>query len=85
MAPSSSRQGETGAVSSDTRSGSTGLNIWVFLFASILARGLRFFLVAALLWKFGAPIRDFIERRLGLMFSLAMALLVGGFYVVTFL
>jgi membrane protein YqaA with SNARE-associated domain len=66
-------------------SGSTGLNIWVFLIASILARGLRFFLVAALLWKFGAPIRDFIERRLGLMFSLAMALLVGGFYVVKFL
>ena len=66
-------------------SGSTGLNIWVFLIASILARGLRFFLVAALLWKFGAPIRDFIERRLGLMFSLAMALLVGGFYAVKFL
>jgi hypothetical protein len=57
----------------------------VFLIASIVARGLRFFLVAALLWKFGAPIRDFIERRLGLMFTVAMALLVGGFYVVKLL
>ena len=66
-------------------SGSTGLNLWVFIIASILARGLRFFLVAALLWKFGAPIRDFIERRLGLMFTLAMALLIGGFYAVKFL
>lgn len=60
-------------------SGSTGLNIWVFTFASIVARGLRFFIVAGLLWKFGAPIRDFIERRLGLMFTLFIVLLVGGF------
>lgn len=66
-------------------SGSTGLNLGVFLVASFFARGLRFFLVAALLWKFGAPIRDFIERRLGLMFTLAMALLIGGFYAVKFL
>ena len=46
---------------------------------------LRFFIVAALLWKFGAPIRDFIERRLGLMFILFVILLAGGFYVVKFL
>ncbi len=63
-------------------SGSTGLNIWVFVLSSILARALRFFIVAALLWKFGAPIRAFIEKRLGLMFSLAMALLIGGFVMV---
>jgi membrane protein YqaA with SNARE-associated domain len=60
-------------------SGSTGLDIWVFTFASVLARGLRFFIVAGLLWKFGVPIRDFIERRLGLMFTLFMALLIAGF------
>ena len=36
-------------------------------------------MVAALLWKFGAPIRDFIERRLGLMFTLFVVLLLGGF------
>ena len=60
-------------------SGSTGLDLVVFTFASLLARGLRFFVVAALLWKFGAPMRDFIERRLGLMFTLFVLLLVGGF------
>jgi membrane protein YqaA with SNARE-associated domain len=60
-------------------SGSTGLDLWVFTIASVLARGLRFFIVASLLWKFGAPIRDFIERRLGLMFTLFVVLLVGGF------
>lgn len=66
-------------------SGATGLNFGVFMVASIIARGLRFFIVAALLWKFGAPIRDFIERRLGLMFALFCILLLGGFYVVKFL
>lgn len=62
-------------------SGSTGLDIWVFTFASVVARGLRFFIVAALLWRFGAPIRDFIERRLGLMFTLFVVLLIAGFAV----
>jgi membrane protein YqaA with SNARE-associated domain len=63
-------------------SGTTGLNFAVFMMASVLARGLRFFVVAALLWKFGPPIRTFIERRLGLMFSLFVAGLIGGFLVI---
>ncbi|MBK5934146.1 membrane protein YqaA with SNARE-associated domain [Rhodovulum imhoffii] len=66
-------------------SGATALNIWVFMMASILARGLRFFLIAALLWKFGGPIRDFIERRLGLIFTLFVVILLGGFYLVKFI
>jgi membrane protein YqaA with SNARE-associated domain len=66
-------------------SGSTGLDLVVFTFASILARGLRFFIVAALLWKFGAPIRDFIERRLGLVFSLFMIALIGGFVLLRYI
>ena len=63
-------------------SGWTGMPLFTFILTSILARGLRFYIVALLLWKFGAPIRDFIERRLGLMFMLFCALLLGGFYVV---
>ncbi len=66
-------------------SGATALNLPVFILASIVARGLRFFIVAALLWKFGTPIRDFIERRLGLMFTLFVVLLLGGFYVLRYL
>ena len=66
-------------------SGVTQLNLGVFMVASVIARGLRFFIVAALLWKFGAPIRDFIERRLGLMFTLFVVLLAGGFYVVKYI
>ncbi|MCF6273208.1 MAG: DedA family protein [Rhodobacteraceae bacterium] len=66
-------------------SGSTGLDFWVFVMSSTLARALRFFLIALLLWKFGAPIRDFIERRLGLVFIVALTLLLGGFALVKFL
>jgi len=66
-------------------SGATALNLGVFLLASLIARALRFFIVAALLWKFGAPIRDFIEKRLGIVFSVFMALLLGGFVMVRFL
>lgn len=63
-------------------SGVTGLPLPVFIVSSIFARALRFFLVAALLWKFGAPIRDFIEKRLGLMFILFCVLLIGGFAMI---
>lgn len=66
-------------------SGWTGLSLPVFVVSAILARGLRFFVVAGLLWKFGAPIRDFIERRLGLLFTLFMVLLVGGFFLIRYL
>ena len=66
-------------------SGWTAMPLGVFIATSILARGVRFFLVAVLLWKFGEPIRDFIERRLGLMFTIAVALLIGGFVAVRYL
>ena len=66
-------------------SGWTGLPLMTFIITSIIARGLRFYIVAALLWKFGAPIRAFIEKRLGLMFILFVAILGGGFYLVKFL
>ena len=65
-------------------SGVTHLDPFVFGIASLLSRGVRFFLVAALLWKFGAPIRDFIERRLGLVTLVFFVLLIGGFVVLKF-
>ncbi len=63
-------------------SGWTGMPLATFVVTSILARGLRFFIVAGLLWKFGAPIRTFVERQLGLMFVLFFACLVGGFFLI---
>ena len=66
-------------------SGATGLELTTFMVSSVIARGLRFFIIAALLWKFGAPIRDFIERRLGWLFALALVLLIGRFAMVRFI
>ena len=66
-------------------SGWTGMPLMTFVLTSILARGLRFFIVAALLWRFGAPIRDFIEKRLGLMFTLFVILLIGGVFMVRYI
>ncbi len=66
-------------------SGVIGLSLPVFIVSSIIARGMRFFIVAGLLYLFGEPIRTFIEKRLGLMFLLFCVLLIGGFIAVKFL
>lgn len=66
-------------------SGWTGLPLATFLLTAIIARSLRFFFVAALLWRFGAPIRDFIERWLGVLSVLFVLLLFLGFAAVRYL
>ena len=63
-------------------SGFASLDIWAFTLASILARGIRFYLVVALLWHFGVPIRAFIEARLNLLFVIFAVLLIGGLVLV---
>ncbi|MDP5307905.1 YqaA family protein [Paracoccus spongiarum] len=60
-------------------SGGVGMSLPLFVLTSVIGRAARFFIVAGLLWRFGPPIRDFIERRLGLVFTLFMAALIGGF------
>lgn len=66
-------------------SGWTGMPLMTFFVTSIIARGIRFFLVAGLLHYFGTPIRDFIERHLGLALTVFMGVLIGGFALVRFL
>lgn len=66
-------------------SGALKFDLVTFTFASLVCRSLRFFLVAALLWRFGEPIRLFIEERLMLVTSLFAAALVGGFLAIRFL
>jgi len=66
-------------------SGVTLLDPVTFGIASVLARGLRFFAVAALLWWFGEPIRLFIERNLGWLTVLFFVFLFGGFLVLRLL
>jgi len=66
-------------------SGFTAMPLPLFVLTAVLARALRFFFVAALLWQYGAPIRDFIERRLGLVTIVFFVLLLGGFYLTRYL
>lgn len=66
-------------------SGTTGLDLAVFTVSATLARGLRFYLESALLWRFGPPIRAFIEGNLGLLTTAFFVLLIGGFVLVKYL
>jgi membrane protein YqaA with SNARE-associated domain len=66
-------------------SGATGLSFLVFMVASIAARSLIFFVIAGLLYMFGQPIREFIEKRLALMFTIFVVLLFGGFVAIKYL
>ena len=66
-------------------SGMMDLNLAVFTLASVLSRGARFFLLAVLLWKWGAPMEKFIEKNLGWLATLFFLLLVGGFALIKYL
>lgn len=61
------------------------MDILLFTVTSIVVRAMRFYLVAALLWKYGPPVRDFIEKRLGLVTTVFAICLVGGFVLVKLL
>ena len=60
------------------------INFGVFLGASVLSRGLRFFLLAALIFKFGKPIETFIDRYFNLLVTVFGILLIGGFLLIEF-
>ncbi len=61
------------------------INFWGFVLASIVSRGLRFFLVGWLIWRFGAPIKRFIDRYFNLLAIAFTVLLVGSFVVVKYI
>lgn len=62
-------------------SGVAGLDFTVFIAASLVGRGLRFYLEAALLWRFGPPIRGFVEKNLGLVAGAGFVALLAAFLV----
>jgi len=51
----------------------------MFVLASIVGRGARFFIVAGLLWKFGEPMKAFIEKYFNLLSFLFAVVLIGAF------
>ena len=64
--------------------GAFKINFVTFMLMSILSRSARFFLVAAFIYKFGAPVRHFIERYFNILTILFFILLIGGFLVVKY-
>ena len=65
-------------------SGVFKFDFWLFTLASIIGRSTRFFIVAALIWKFGSPIRNFIEKYFNLLSILFIILLIGGFLLIKY-
>ena len=66
-------------------SGIVRLDLGIFIIASILARGIRFYVIAWLLKKFGEPMKTFIEKNLNLLSILFVLLLIGGFAIIKLL
>ena len=64
--------------------GAAAFDFPLFIAASLITRGARFFLLALLLRQFGPPVRVFIEKRLGLITSLVAAGIIGGFLALKF-
>lgn len=66
-------------------SGFAELNLGVFILSSVVARAIRFFAIAALLYWFGKPIRAFIDRWFGLLSIIFVVLLIGGFVALRYI
>jgi membrane protein YqaA with SNARE-associated domain len=64
-------------------SGFAGYNLFWFTVLSIITRGARFYMLAVLLYYWGEPAREFIEKRLGLVLFASVVIIVGGFYAAT--
>jgi membrane protein YqaA with SNARE-associated domain len=65
--------------------GALHFDLAAFILASIVSRAVRFYLVAGLIWKFGEPIRIFIEKRLELVTTAFLGILVAGFFIIKYL
>lgn len=66
-------------------SGFAHYSLFWFVVLSVITRGMRFFLVAGLLYWVGPSARSFIEKRLGLVTALFALVLVAGFAAAVFL
>lgn len=63
-------------------SGAFNINMVMFIIASVISRGARFFLVAFLIWKFGPQIKTFVDKYFNWLAIAFTVLLVGGFIVI---
>jgi membrane protein YqaA with SNARE-associated domain len=65
-------------------SGAFDMNIVMFIIASVISRGARFFLVAYLIWKFGPSIKNFIDKYFNWVALGFTAMLIGGFIMINY-
>ena len=65
--------------------GFIGMNLVTFLFASIISRSISFMIVGVLFRLFGAPIKRFIDKYLGLVTAAFIVLVIAGFAAITLL
>jgi membrane protein YqaA with SNARE-associated domain len=65
--------------------GAAAFSLPIFMAASLATRGIRFFLVAGLLYWIGPPVQHFIERRLTLVTTIVAIALIGGFVALRYL
>ena len=65
--------------------GAFNINFILFVLASTLSRSARFFLLSALIWKFGEPMRDFIDKYFNLLAIIFMILLIGSFVLIKYI
>jgi membrane protein YqaA with SNARE-associated domain len=65
--------------------GASMIDFPTFVVVSLVSRSARFFLVAGLIYRFGAPVRIFIEKYLNLLTIAFVLLLLLGFILVKWL
>lgn len=64
--------------------GAFNIDVIMFVIASVISRGARFFLVAFLIWKFGPQIRNFIDKYFNWLAIAFTVLLIGGFVAIKY-
>jgi membrane protein YqaA with SNARE-associated domain len=65
--------------------GAFEINFPVFVLASLVSRSARFFIVAGLIYKFGAPVKVFIEKYFNILSIVFIVLLFAGFVLVKYI
>jgi membrane protein YqaA with SNARE-associated domain len=66
-------------------SGAFNIDLIMFIVASVISRGARFFLVAWLIWKFGPQIKLFIDKYFNWLAIAFTVMLIGGFVAIKYL
>ena len=64
--------------------GAFDISFQLFVLASAISRSARFFIVAGLIWKFGEPIKAFIDKYFNVLAIAFTVLLIGGFIVIKY-